>query len=108
MKSIPAVFALMAGAIGSGAASAGVADAEANPLLAKYSCQACHSTDKKILGPAFKDIAAKYAGDSSAAVKLAQKVKSGGSGVWGPVPMPANNVPDADLGKMIDWILALK
>jgi cytochrome c len=85
-----------------------VAATDAAPLAAKYNCTACHSADKKVVGPSYKEIAAKYAGDSGAAQKLVQKVKNGGSGVWGTVPMPPNNVPDADLKALVDWILATK
>jgi cytochrome c len=88
------------------ASSAGAADA--TPLLAKYNCTACHTVDKKLVGPAYKEVAAKYAGDSGAAAKLEQKVKNGGTGVWGQIPMPPNNVPDADLKTVVEWILAQK
>jgi len=84
------------------------ATSDAAPLLTKYNCQACHTVDKKLVGPAYKDVAAKYAGDSAALAKLEQKVKSGGSGVWGAIPMPPNNVPDADLKTLVEWILAQK
>jgi len=77
-------------------------------LAAKYNCQACHAVDKKLVGPAYKEVAAKYAGDASAPAKLEQKVKNGGTGVWGAIPMPPNNVPDADLKTLVEWILALK
>ena len=87
---------------------AATSDAEATQLLAKYNCQACHTVDKKLVGPAYKEVAAKYAGDASAPAKLQQKVKNGGSGVWGAIPMPPNNVPDADLKTLVEWILALK
>ncbi|MDH3286861.1 MAG: c-type cytochrome [Betaproteobacteria bacterium] len=77
-------------------------------LLKKYNCTACHAVDKKLVGPAYKDVAKKYKGQKDAAAKLAAKVKKGGSGVWGPIPMPPNAaVPDADLKKMADYILAL-
>jgi cytochrome c len=89
-------------------AGAADSDAAATQLLAKYNCQACHTVDKKLVGPAYKEVAAKYAGDASAPAKLQQKVKNGGSGVWGAIPMPPNNVPDADLKTLVDWILALK
>ena len=85
-----------------------VAATDGAPLAAKYNCQACHAVDKKIVGPAYKDVAAKYAGDSGALVKLQQRIKSGGSGVWGAIPMPPNNIPDADLKTLVDWILATK
>ncbi|MDG1074589.1 MAG: c-type cytochrome [Methylophilaceae bacterium] len=84
--------------------------AEANQALAsKSGCLACHGVDKKILGPAFKDVAAKYKGDASAPAKLIAKVKAGGSGVWGPMPMPANSpqVKDADIATIVKWILSL-
>ena len=60
------------------------------------------------MGPSYKEVAAKYAGDAGAPAKLEQKIKSGGSGVWGAVPMPPNNVPGADLKTMVAWILAQK
>ena len=82
--------------------------ADASALMAKYNCQACHAVDKKLIGPAYKDVAAKYAGDSAAPARLQQKVKAGSSGVWGPVPMPPNNVPDADLKTLVAWVLAQK
>jgi cytochrome c len=84
--------------------------AAANEALAKKSgCFACHSVDKKVLGPGFKDIAAKYKGDKAAEGKLVAKVKDGGSGVWGPMPMPANSpqVKDADIQSIVKWIMSL-
>jgi cytochrome c len=92
----------------SSAAGAATSDAAATALLTKYGCQACHAVDKKVVGPSYKEVAAKYAGDAGAAAKLAQKIKSGGSGVWGQIPMPPNNVPDADLKTLTEWILAQK
>jgi cytochrome c len=86
----------------------GAASSDAAPLLTKYNCQACHTADKKLVGPSYKEVAAKYAGDASAAAKLEQKIKNGGSGAWGAVPMPPNNVPDADLKTLVEWILAQK
>ena len=82
--------------------------AKAKQLATKYNCLACHAEDNKLVGPAFKDVAKKYAGDAGAGAKLAGKVKSGGSGVWGSIPMPPNNEPDGDIKAMVDWILALK
>jgi cytochrome c len=77
-------------------------------LAKKHNCLACHQVDKKSVGPAYKDIAKKYKGQNAAAASLAGKVKKGGSGVWGPVPMPPNAaVPDADVKKLVDWILKL-
>jgi cytochrome c len=90
------------------AAGAAMADA-GEDLLKKSGCTACHNNDKKVVGPAYKDVAAKYKGDGGAAAKLADKVKKGGSGVWGQVPMPPNPaVSDADMKTMIAYILALK
>lgn len=78
-------------------------------LAKKYACTACHAIDKKLVGPAYKDVAAKYKGDAKAEAKLAEKVKKGGSGVWGQVPMPPNsNVPDADVAKLVKWVLSVK
>lgn len=77
-------------------------------LAKKYNCLACHQVDKKVLGPAYKEIAKKYKGQADAGAKLADKVKKGGSGVWGPVPMPPNPaMPDAEVKKLVDWILKL-
>ncbi len=90
---------------GFGAMPAGQAN---EALLKKYNCLACHAVDKKLVGPAYKAVAKKYKGQSDAASKLAEKVKKGGTGVWGQVPMPPNpSVPDADLKKMVDFILSL-
>ena len=78
-------------------------------LAQAKNCFACHAVDKKLVGPAFKDVAAKYAGDKTAADKLAQKVMKGGSGVWGPVPMPANpQVNEAEAKKLVQWVLTQK
>ena len=86
------------------------APAFANQELAqKKNCMACHSIDKKVVGPAYKDVAAKYAGQKDAADKLAQKIMKGGSGVWGPVPMPANTqVNEAEAKQLATWVLSLK
>lgn len=84
------------------------APARADEALAKkHNCLACHQLDKKSVGPAYKDIAKKYKGQDVAA-KLAEKVKKGGQGVWGPIPMPPNAaVPDADVKKLVDWVLKM-
>ena len=92
------------------AGQAGAVDAAAAQALAQKSgCLACHSVDKKVLGPAYKDVAAKYKGQKDAEAKLVDKVKKGGSGVWGPIPMPANSpqVKDDDIKTMVQWILSL-
>ena len=70
---------------------------------------ACHAVDKKLVGPSYKDVAAKYAGQKDAVDKLAQKVVKGGAGVWGAVPMPANpQVNEAEAKQLVQWILTLK
>ena len=89
------------------AAQANAGDESA--LAQKSGCLACHSVEKKVLGPAYKDVAAKYKGDKSAEAKLVAKVKAGGSGVWGPMPMPpmSPQVKDADIAKIVQWVLSL-
>jgi len=78
-------------------------------LAKKYNCLACHSVDNKVVGPAYKDVAAKYKGVAGAEAKLVAKVKNGGSGVWGAIPMPPNStVPDADVKALVKWVLSLK
>ncbi len=89
-------------------ATAAIAD-QLEDMMKKNGCNACHSEDKKIVGPAYKDVAAKYHGNAKAEAMLVEKVKKGGSGVWGPIPMPPNSqVSDADIKKMVEMILALK
>lgn len=92
------------------AAGLAAAPAFANQDLAqKKNCMACHAIDKKVVGPSYKDVAAKYAGQKDAVDKLSQKVIKGGSGVWGQVPMPANaQVNDAEAKQLVQWILTLK
>lgn len=84
--------------------------ASADEALAKSkNCMACHQIDKKVVGPSYKDVAKKYAGQADAAAKLEGKVKKGGSGVWGTVPMPPNAaVSDADIKKLVAWVLSIK
>jgi cytochrome c len=78
-------------------------------LAQKKNCMACHATDKKLIGPSYKDVAAKYAGQKDAADKLAQKIVKGGSGVWGAVPMPANpQVSEAEAKQLAAWVLTVK
>ncbi len=86
------------------------APAMADEAMAKANnCMACHAADKKLVGPAYKDVAKKYAGQADAADKLAAKIVKGGSGVWGAIPMPANpKVSEADAKKLATWILSLK
>ncbi len=87
-----------------------VAPAFADQALAQAkNCLSCHTVDKKIVGPAYKDVAKKYAGQKDAVEKLASKIMKGGSGVWGVVPMPVNSqVNEADAKKLAAWVLSLK
>jgi cytochrome c len=93
-----------------GACGQAKVDAKAAEALAQKSgCIACHNVDKKVIGPAYKDVAAKYKADKDAPARLAAKVKAGGSGVWGPIPMPPNaQVSDADIKTLVAWVLSLK
>lgn len=75
-------------------------------LATKNGCTACHASDKKIIGPSFQDIAKKYSADASALDKLVNKIKTGGKGTWGPIPMPAHpQISDADLKTLASWAL---
>ena len=94
------------GASGATSADDGTA---ALDLLAKNACTACHAVDKKLIGPAYQEVAAKYRGQAGVEEKLVQKVKSGGSGVWGPVPMPPNpQAKEDDVKAIVRWVLSLK
>ena len=76
-------------------------------LATKSACTACHAVDKKLVGPSYKDVAKKYAGNAKAEAMLVEKVKKGGVGTWGQVPMPPNaNVKDEDVAKLVKWVLA--
>ena len=89
-------------------ASGKEASVKPEEMPAKYDCTACHAVDHKVVGPAFKDVAAKYRGQDVEA-QLVEKVKNGGAGVWGQVPMTPNpQVPDPDLHAVVKWILSLK
>lgn len=102
-RTILAVLSVVASIAATGPAFADEALAKAK------NCMACHAIDKKVVGPAYKDVAKKYAGDAKAADMLASKVIKGGSGVWGPVPMPANaQVNDAEAKKLVAWVMSLK
>jgi len=96
--------------LGATIASLASLPAQANPELAqKKNCMACHAVDKKLIGPGYKEVAAKYAGQKDAADKLAQKIVKGGSGVWGQVPMPANpQVSEAEAKQLAAWVLSVK
>ena len=91
------------------AAAAAVPAYAQEDLAKKYNCFACHAVDKKLVGPAYKDVAAKYRNDKGAEAKLFEKVKKGGQGVWGQVPMPPNSqVPDNDIKSLVKWVLSQK
>ncbi|MFZ3322985.1 MAG: c-type cytochrome [Usitatibacter sp.] len=101
MKKMAILAALLAAA-----PAAALAD---EALASKNGCLACHAVDKKVVGPAYKEVAAKYRNDKGAEARLVDKVKKGGMGVWGQVPMPPNaQVSDADVKALVKWILSLK
>ena len=78
-------------------------------LATSKNCMACHAVDKKLVGPSYKDVAAKYAGQKDAVDKLSVKIMKGSAGVWGPIPMPANaQVKEADAKKLAAWVMAQK
>lgn len=100
-------YALAAAAL----ALAAALPAQASEALAKkYACVACHNVKgAKSVGPTYADVAKKYAGQKDAEAKLVEKVKKGGTGVWGQVPMPPNSaVPDADVRALVKWVLSVK
>ncbi|HTO51471.1 MAG TPA: c-type cytochrome [Burkholderiales bacterium] len=105
-------LAMLAGALAlasAGAASAqALDDKKADELMKKAGCNACHTVDKKLVGPAYKDVAAKHKGQADAAQALFEKVRKGGAGVYGQVPMPPNpadKISDGDLKLLVAWIL---
>jgi cytochrome c len=102
MKAIYVALLAVAGVAVTGHAAADEALAKAK------NCLTCHAIDKKLVGPAYKDVAAKYKGDAGAAAKLAAKIKAGGKGVWGEIPMPPNNVTDDEAKKLATWVLSQK
>lgn len=102
MKAIYVAMMAAAGIVMAGQAHADEALAKAK------NCMSCHAVDKKLVGPAYKDVAAKYKGDAKAPAALAAKVKAGGKGVWGEVPMPPNNVTDDEAKKLVAWVLSQK
>jgi cytochrome c len=95
--------------LGSGSAQAAAVDMKAGFELAQKSgCMACHAEDKKLVGPSYKEVAAKYKNEKGAEAKLIEKVKKGGSGTWGPVPMPPNSprIKDDDIKTLVRWVMA--
>jgi len=104
MKSIVISMAVAAGLMVAGSAMA----TDMPAVAKKNNCTACHAVDKKVVGPAWKDVSAKYKGDAAAWDKLPNKIKKGGSGNWGKMPMPANpKVSDADMAEILDFIKGL-
>lgn len=92
--------------IAAGAMISAPAMADMN-LAKKSNCMSCHQVDKKMVGPSYKDVAKKYAGNADAVKMLSEKVKKGGKGVWGQIPMPPNPaVKDADIETLVKWVLA--
>ncbi len=100
MKFAALVLTIAAGAVLSLPAQA------SDELAKKYMCLTCHTVDKKLVGPSYHDVAVKYKGDKGAEAKLAEKIKKGGVGAWGQIPMPPNDkVPDADVNALVKWVL---
>lgn len=99
------LFGLLLAATAASVSAPAIASLE---MAKKYNCMACHAVDKKLVGPSYQDVAAKNKAQGAAAVpKLVEKVKKGGGGVYGPVPMPPNPaIPDADAKALVEWILA--
>lgn len=104
MKIVYVALMAAAGLVMAGQASA----ANEEPLAKAKNCFSCHSVDKKLVGPAYKDVAAKYKDDKSAPAKLAAKIKAGGKGAWGEMPMPPNNVTEDEAKRLAAWVLSLK
>lgn len=103
MKAIRTLSLAVALGLASGAAMASADLAKAK------NCMACHAEAKKLIGPSYKDVAAKYANDKDAVAKLSEKVRKGGVGVWGQIPMPANpQVSEAEAETLVKWIMTIK
>ena len=97
-------------ALGAALAGLAAAPAQASEKIARQAgCATCHAADKKVIGPSYKDIAAKYKGQAGAPALLAERVRKGGKGVWGAVPMPANpQVSPAEARQLATWVLTIK
>lgn len=97
---------LVLAAVLSSTASVALANAD---LAKAKNCTACHAVDKKMIGPSYREVAAKYAGDKDAVERLTKKVREGGAGVWGQIPMPPNpQVTDAEAETLVKWVLSTK
>lgn len=101
MRTILSVLALVGLLCGGNALAA-------EDLAKAKACMACHNVDMKLVGPSYKDVAAKYAGEEGAVEKLASSIKGGSSGVWGPMPMVPNNVTEEEARQLAEWVLSLK
>ncbi len=100
-KLIPAICLLWCTAVSSARAQ------EVAPLLHKGQCLSCHATDRRLVGPSYREVAQKYKGDAGAADRLAEKILKGGAGVWGPVPMPpAAGLSTAEAKTLARWVMA--
>lgn len=90
-------------------AAMAVTPEEGAGLMQKYGCAACHQIDRTLVGPAYNAVANQYRTDPDAKAKLFSKIKNGGSGTWGQLPMPSNvSVPDKDIQKLVEWILSIQ
>jgi cytochrome c len=90
-------------------ASAAIDDKKANELLSRGGCLACHTVDKKLVGPSYMEVAKKHKGQKDAAAAVVKKVRDGGAGAYGQIPMPPNpkeKISDADLKALVDWVLS--
>jgi cytochrome c len=108
MKLLQSAIAGAAAIVCGGQAFGAMDDAAANAAMTKAGCNACHALDKKLVGPPFQEIAKKYKGDPKAVATLSEKVRKGGTGNWGQIPMPPNppeKISDADLKGVVEWIL---
>jgi cytochrome c len=98
---------LVAASFGVAAAEQPVSPADAMAIARSNACMGCHAIDRKLVGPSFQQIAGKYKGDAQASAKLEKKVKNGGAGVWGSIPMPSHpKMNDADIRTVVAWVLA--
>ncbi|SAK40072.1 cytochrome c class I [Caballeronia catudaia] len=99
--------AIVAASFGACAAEQPVASANAMAIARSNACMGCHAIDRKLVGPSFQQVAEKYKGQPQASAQLEKKVKNGGAGVWGPIPMPSHpRMNDADIKTVVGWVLA--
>ena len=103
---VPLVSLLAATAVSAAHAEPVVDAARAQDIAKQHACFGCHAVDKKLVGPAYRDVAARYAGKSGALATLVAHVQNGTSGTWGAVPMPPNQINAADAQTVVQWILA--